>query len=729
MFGSPMFLWALLAAGIPLMLHMFQRRRTVNTPFPTIRFLKAAQKRSSSRVRFENFLLWLLRTALLVALALAFAQPVLRNLAGVDSFLGRSRRDVAIVIDGSYSMNYEMDRGKVWSLCKEAAVQIVQALHPGDRVCVYLAADAAVPVIEKPTTEHATAAGAIQSLSCGHGFAKLDEAVAAAVRTLDALKEKTEKEVFVLTDGQARSWSGFRSSLKREGGKAHEAIPREARDKVALFALLAGAANPENAFPASVTVSPPLMLQGRSARVSVRVGRVGAPKPVTVTLKLDGREHGSRSVTAEPGTAATAEFVLNNLETGVHVASVSTPKDALAEDDAFQFLLRVNRSLPVLVAGREEATRYLRAALAPGASDDSVRLVAPDALDTVELRDFQTVFLCDALPLPGQAVLRIETYVRNGGVAVFFPGETCDPSAYATFNILPAQPGEVASVSATDAARFLRRLPRKEGQTVDFSMPLPPGTMPAIALRRVLRIDGKPAEQAATLVTAGEETPFLLGRAAGRGRCFLFTVGATREWSTFPLTAFFVPVVHQLVRQGSGASVQPAYLTLGASLPASEAIPDYRENDAIATPSGAPVQMKESGGRDFVLEELSEPGIYRRTRADVADEPVLAVNTDRAESKLEPLSPGEVAEWTGFKKCVVATDAEELARLVEERRNGRSFTELVLWLALLLSLAEWGFANASLRSRKGATENLAVSLTGKVAGGAASPLPKGGDTA
>ena len=717
MFGSPMFLWALLAAGIPLMLHMFQRRRTVNTPFPTIRFLKAAQKRSSSRVRFENFLLWLLRTALLVALALAFARPVLRNVAGADSFLGRSRRDVAIVIDGSYSMNYEMDRGKVWSLCKDAAVQIVQTLHPGDRVCVYLAASTAVPVIEKPTTEHATVVGAIQALSSTHVSAKLDEAVAAAIRTLDALKEKTEKEVFVLTDGQALSWDGFRSSKTKEDGDGQERISRENRDKVALFTLLAGAVSSENAFPAHVKVSPPLMLQGQSARVAVRVGRTGAPKPDTVTLKIDGQENGSRSVTAEPGTEASVEFVLNNLEAGVHVASVSTPKDALAEDDAFQFLLRVNRRLPVLVVGGEEAVRYLRVALAPGASDDSVRQVAPGALDTVDLRDFQAVFFCDALPLSGQDVLRIETYVQNGGVAVFFPGETCDPSAYATFKILPAQPGEVASVASADAARFLRRLPRKEGQAVDFTMPLPPGTMPTIALKRILRIDGEPAEQAATLVTAGEGTPFLLGRAVGRGRCFLFTVGATREWSTFPLTAFFVPVVHQLIRQGSGASVQPAHVTLGASMPANEAIPNYREEDKITVPSGAPLLVKETGGRNFVLEELPEPGIYLRTKADASDEPVLAVNTDRAESKLDPVSPDDVAECTGFKNCVVAADAEELARLVEERRNGRSFTELVLWLALLLSLAEWGFANVALRSRKGATEDLTVSMTGKVTGG------------
>ena len=68
-FLNPIYLWGLAALSIPLALHLFQRRRTVVVPFPTLRFLKLAQKRSASRVRFENLLLWLLRSLLLAMLA------------------------------------------------------------------------------------------------------------------------------------------------------------------------------------------------------------------------------------------------------------------------------------------------------------------------------------------------------------------------------------------------------------------------------------------------------------------------------------------------------------------------------------------------------------------------------------------------------------------------------------------------------------------------------------
>ncbi len=54
------------------------RRQTVRMPFSTIRFLKLAQKQSSTKIRMENFLLWLLRTLLMLLLAFAFAKPVAR---------------------------------------------------------------------------------------------------------------------------------------------------------------------------------------------------------------------------------------------------------------------------------------------------------------------------------------------------------------------------------------------------------------------------------------------------------------------------------------------------------------------------------------------------------------------------------------------------------------------------------------------------------------------------
>ena len=235
-----------------------------------------------------------------------------------------------------------------------------------------------------------------------------------------------------------------------------------------------------------------------------------------------------------------------------------------------------------------------------------------------------------------------------------------------------------------------------------------------MALKRILTL-GELQENSAVLITAGEGVPFMTGRAFGRGRVFLFTIGANRDWSTFPLTAFFLPVVHQLIRQGAGASVQPPHLTLGSNIPVNDAVPNYRDDDVIAMPSGTQLAVKDNGNRTFFIENLSEPGIYTRAKAGAGQpEPVLAVNTDRLESRLTPATVAELTDWTGFKKFLTAKDPEELTRLIDEYRNGRSLAELFLWIALLLALLEWWVANRALRKMTGATEKMTVDLAGKV---------------
>ena len=642
--------------------------------------------------------------------------PVLRTTAG-GSWLSRTHRDVAIVIDASYSMNYELDRGKVFDTCKDAAAHIIEGLFAGDRVCVYVAADTPIPVIEKPTTEHATVIQAIRALTCQPGTSKLDETTALALRALEKEQGRRECEVYILTDGQALPWQGFRDAAKSEelANDDKAKISREQRDKVSFFTLLAGAQQPDNACPADVKVSPSLMLAGQTARLNVRVGRTGSAKQITVAVDVGGQERGRRSVSTEPDTEATVDFALGGLEPGVHVAKVTTTQDALPDDDEFLFLLRVRKQLPVLIVGPQEATRYLKAALAPGAADDSVKQIGVGEIDEIDLRDYQAVFLCDVFPLPGQSIMRIEEYAKTGGVVIVFPGDRADIAAYADMSILPALPTGTENIPAEQAARPLKRIPNQKDQVVNFNLSLPPGANPNVALKRILTF-GELKENAAVLITAGDGVPFMTGRAVGRGRVFMFGTSANRDWSSLPLTAFFLPVVHQLIRQGAGASVQPSHLVLGSHLPVNDAVPNYRDDDQIVLPSGGQLQIKDNGNRTFFIENLYEPGIYTRAKAGAEQpEPVLAVNTDRFESRLAPATPEELTEWTGFKKLLTAKDPEELNRLIDEYRNGRSLAEVFLWIALLLALIEWWVANRSLRTQTGATEKMTVDLAGKIA--------------
>ena len=67
-FAHPIFLWGCLAALIPLLVHLFDRRRPRHVPFGAISFVLKSVKRTASRLKLKRLVLYALRTLILLAL-------------------------------------------------------------------------------------------------------------------------------------------------------------------------------------------------------------------------------------------------------------------------------------------------------------------------------------------------------------------------------------------------------------------------------------------------------------------------------------------------------------------------------------------------------------------------------------------------------------------------------------------------------------------------------------
>ena len=61
-FLAPLFLAATLAAVIPVVLHLINRQRAKDLPFPTLRFLRIAVQKTRRRRRIQDLFLLLLRS-------------------------------------------------------------------------------------------------------------------------------------------------------------------------------------------------------------------------------------------------------------------------------------------------------------------------------------------------------------------------------------------------------------------------------------------------------------------------------------------------------------------------------------------------------------------------------------------------------------------------------------------------------------------------------------------
>lgn len=156
-FVFPILLGGLLAAGVPVLLHLLVRQRPRRLPFPAFRFLAQKQKVSARKLRLRHLLLLALRMLLIAGLCLALARPRL-----FYEGLGLSgERPVAAVFlfDTSASMEYRTGEANRLDEAKKRALELLDRLPAeGGRFLVLDSADALHPSTVDPWLTSADAA-------------------------------------------------------------------------------------------------------------------------------------------------------------------------------------------------------------------------------------------------------------------------------------------------------------------------------------------------------------------------------------------------------------------------------------------------------------------------------------------------------------------------------------------------------------------------------------------
>ncbi len=104
-FGTPLMLWGLAGASLPIIIHLLNRRKFREEPWAAMRFLMAAIRKNQKRVKVEQWLLLAIRTLIILFVVLAMAKPFLESMGALDLLAGQ-RRHWVLVVDGSMSMDY-----------------------------------------------------------------------------------------------------------------------------------------------------------------------------------------------------------------------------------------------------------------------------------------------------------------------------------------------------------------------------------------------------------------------------------------------------------------------------------------------------------------------------------------------------------------------------------------------------------------------------------------------
>ena len=101
-------LFGLAAVAIPIIIHLFTRKKTKTIFFSSLKFLKELQKQKIRRLKIRQILLLILRTLLILILIFAFARPTLRS-SGSSSLESGAQLTTVIILDNTLSMGRESE--------------------------------------------------------------------------------------------------------------------------------------------------------------------------------------------------------------------------------------------------------------------------------------------------------------------------------------------------------------------------------------------------------------------------------------------------------------------------------------------------------------------------------------------------------------------------------------------------------------------------------------------
>jgi hypothetical protein len=619
-FIAPLFFLALAALAIPVLIHLIQREKKRVVRFPSLMFVQRIPYKSVRRRRIHNWLLLMVRLAAIALIVLAFSRPFLaRDDAGGGGATGA--REVVVLLDQSYSMGY----GDRWERARAAAHDAIDELGASDRASVVLfSTGAEIAVRSTPSGERGELSAAIGAAKPGAGGTRFAPALKVAGSIL-ADSSLPRREVIVVSDFQRGGWRG------EEGARLPEGT-------VLTPVAINGSTDAPNVAVTAVSLA-------RSAfenqeRVAVTAGVVNrSSRPLTggqLTLEIGGRPVHAARLDVDANSTASVVFAPVTVTAANLRGTVRASADALAADNAFNFVVSPAEPVRVIVVERGGgASLYLTRALSIGDSPRfTITARQPDALSDEDLRRASVVVVND-IAVPTGLGRRLARFVDGGGGLLVVLGSRAvwPPEA----DVLPGTVAAPVDRTRGDAARI---------GALQFGHPIfDPFRAPHSGDFAAARIYGYRAVAAAptaqVLARFDGGAPALVERRVGAGRVLLWASTLDLTWGDFPLKPVFLPFVHQAMRHLAAYAEPAPWLTVGQVLDASFGPRGTPRTSRVAlTPAGRRVSIDEEGSE--VL-ELTEQGFYEvRSQSGDGVLAVIASNVDSAESDLTPMDPREI---------------------------------------------------------------------------------------
>ncbi len=682
---APFALFGLLLLSVPIVVHLFKPRKMKQTPFSSLRWLKATHQRLSRRIQWHQWLLFLLRAGCIVLLVLALAKPLVGN-RGVSGSVDR-----VLIVDASRSMAYRnADLPTPWNRAVDLAEKTITSAKAGDRTAVVLSGTS--PRILTPLSADASPALASLKATAPSLADAPISATLPLVRSLLPGDKQRPVEIVFLTNHLKQGWQQ----------KDVQAIARELPEgsRVTVIDTSPGAAN--NAWIADARLLQFGPDEDRWIRVEIGcVGDVKRTRSVQLT-GIAGLEDQTQELTFRSEQTAHVNFrIPANLRLQSQITQLRLePGDALTSDDVYFLNLDAPWSLRVLLIEPESpgpdgrnTGLFLHAALKSltASKNQAIDVVVrtASAATASDMQKADIVLLAGVPELNDSATESLEKQVRAGAGLAVFLGSQCKPAYYHQKLHRASQPAEgllpiaLKKINTPGQPGVLTNIRWTHPLLAPLADPVLSDFTRTTFLRRAA-FDGSLSKQSHILARFDDAEPAIIEHPLGAGRVLLFNTSANDEWSDLPRRKAFLPLVDRTLAHLSATGLRKNYF-VGDTIILPVANANAGKEIAVVAPSGAKLAARILTGRGTLLriDPATEAGVYR-LEIDGKLESAFTVNARRSDSPMNSMDNAALQAWWSPASVEVVTAEDALRRFAATPASWPMWPLLVILAAMFL---------------------------------------------
>lgn len=676
-------LFAAAAALVPLIIHLFSRRRVKVVEFSSLKHLKAMQRRQVRRLKIRQLLLLILRMLIILTVVLAFARPTTKS----DAVGSHAAVAAVILIDNSASMDRQVTDGNLFELTKLTVEQILASFGEGDLVALLPICG---PITEDQSTRFTSVAVALERLE-GLKSTPVPADFQMAYDQADELLSEAasvNKELYIVSDRQ-RSMLPQHADAKEHGARVvFVDIQTESTDNCGVVAIELGNR---------------LVLPGREFEILGRVHNYSsrAREALIASLFVNGRRVAQTDLTLPSDDEAVVRFTHTVPRTGHHSGYIEISDDQLLIDNRYYFSFSIPDQFNVLIISDDNSGPLMALALTPSPALNrywSVAQVTTGGLSGVKLHEYDLVILAGAPSISKNYLVRLEAAIERGGSLLITYGAETDTGYFnqrltSLTGVVIEEPVREQFTRSGYYSLSQLSLDHPIFSVFDYTE----NELPTIRFYTLPKL--RLLDDTDVLARFSGDRPALVENHRGQGRVLTLLGPITPEYSDIASHAFFVPFVSRCVEyltselasfdlnQSVGQTMRrPVNLKGAISYPLEVTLPDStvvsvppREDQSQLTYSPKPVQ---------------QVGIYR-TRYLGREVDRFALNLPAGEGDL---SAADVEQWASalnLKDYHVLESGQDLATSISELRIGRELWQLFLWIALCLLIVEMILSRAN----------------------------------